>query len=253
MSNDLHVSGAANTSGGVFEQVHISGSCTSSGPIECEQMRVSGAIRVDGGVTVKEDLHVSGSLKMNGLLKAKNIHVSGSCATNSSIKAEETVKISGMVKCEGNLSAATIHVSGGVSATNDVEAESCSISGGCKIGGLLNADDLTIDISSSLNKNVVGQIGGSNILIRDGSRNGNNLDLFGDLFRSLFNGKRDGHGVLVTEVIEGDNLDLSYVHAKRVSGRNIILREGCIIDRIEYSESLEQDPDAKVQETVKME
>ncbi|MCL0069946.1 hypothetical protein M1O56_05235 [Dehalococcoidia bacterium] len=61
-----------------------------------------------------------------------------------------------------------------------------------------------------------------------------------------------GLGILETELIEGDEILLEWTRAKTVRGKQIVIGEGCEIERVEYSESLEVDESARVGERVKL-
>ena len=51
---------------------------------------------------------------------------------------------------------------------------------------------------------------------------------------------------VVTDTIEGDEIELDGVRAKRVSGKNVRIRRNCEIDRVEFSDSLEIEEGAVV-------
>jgi len=61
-----------------------------------------------------------------------------------------------------------------------------------------------------------------------------------------------GLGILETELIEGHDILLEWTRAKTVRGKQIVIGEGCEIERVEYSESLEVDESARVGERVKL-
>jgi hypothetical protein len=51
----------------------------------------------------------------------------------------------------------------------------------------------------------------------------------------------------VKESIEGDEIALEAVSAKSVTGRVVAIGEGCHIQLVQYSESIEISPDAHVE------
>jgi hypothetical protein len=57
-----------------------------------------------------------------------------------------------------------------------------------------------------------------------------------------------GHlsGCVEADTIEGDEIFLENTHARIVRGKKITIGEGCEIEMVEYSESLEVSPKARV-------
>ena len=242
--NNLHIAGSSKCSGGVYDEVHVSGSAKSSGSIECQDLHVSGAFQSEGSVKVQNDVKISGSLKVDGDMNAREIKISGGCKISGKVECEE-MKVSGAIRCKGILSK-TISVSGGLNAEEDVEGEKIELKGAANIGGLLNGEEITIVTGSKMDVNKIGQIGGSQITIREGYNETNSLLGF------IFQKSQSFSGVVVTSSIEGDTLDLNHVRAERVSGRNIILHEDCKIGKVEYTESYTPDAAASVDEVVKL-
>jgi hypothetical protein len=58
--------------------------------------------------------------------------------------------------------------------------------------------------------------------------------------------------VIVSSAIEGDNLTLEYVTCPRVTGRVVTIGKGCVIDLVQYSDSLDISPKAKCGKTEKI-
>ncbi len=51
------------------------------------------------------------------------------------------------------------------------------------------------------------------------------------------------------ETIEGDDVYLEATHATAVRGRRVVIGPGCVIQEVEYSETLQIDPSAQVERT----
>ena len=259
--NNVIISGAGSFNGGVYDEIHIAGSGKWNGDIECREFHISGAASGNGNVTVSEELHVSGSMKMKGNISCQGeIHVSGSLVTDGDLTGPAEVHISGGGKCRnlsgsevkvsGSVNVAQIHaekakLSGGFHVEGDVEAEEVKITGGGNIGGLLNADTITINVGHREGSARIGGIGGGKVIVK---RSESGLTLFGIALSMRPSGK----GSLVTDTIEADEVDLVSTRARIVRGNTIRIGEGCEIDRIEYSGSIEHAPSAVIREIVQV-
>ena len=212
---DMKISGAGAIGAGEYDNVRISGSAKGEGLILCESFHLSGSFS-GGEIECSEDFHVSGAGKFAGNIKAKEIHVSGAIKTEGSIKGKE-IKLSGAIKTGG-----------------DVEAEEIKISGEVNCGGLINAERLYVNLDSTASSTAE-NIGGSKITIEKGKSGG--------FFCRLL--KKSGK-FIVSESIEGDEISIEYTSAKTVTGRNVKIGEKCEIGLVQYSESIEISPKAKI-------
>ncbi|MBQ2898718.1 MAG: polymer-forming cytoskeletal protein [Oscillospiraceae bacterium] len=212
---DMKISGAGAIGAGEYDDVRISGSAKSEGLILCESFHLSGSFS-GGEIECSEDFHVSGAGKFAGNIRAKEIHVSGAIKTEGNMKGKE-IKLSGAIKTGG-----------------DVEAEEIKISGEVNCGGLINAERLYVNLDSTA-ISTAENIGGSKITIEKGRSGG--------FFCRLL--KKSGK-FIVSESIEGDEISIEYTSAKTVTGRNVKIGEKCEIGLVQYSESIEISPKAKI-------
>ena len=212
---DMKISGAGAIGAGEYDDVRISGSAKSEGLILCKSFHLSGSFS-GGEIECSEDFHVSGAGKFAGNIRAKEIHVSGAIKTEGNMKGKE-IKLSGAIKTGG-----------------DVEAEEIKISGEVNCGGLINAERLYVNLDSTASSTAE-NIGGSKITIEKGKSGG--------FFCRLL--KKSGK-FIVSESIEGDKIDIEYTKAKTVTGRNVKIGEKCEIGLVQYSESIEISPKAKI-------
>ena len=212
---DMKISGAGAIGAGEYDDVRISGSAKSEGLILCKSFHLSGSFS-GGEIECSEDFHVSGAGKFAGNIRAKEIHVSGAIKTEGNMKGKE-IKLSGAIKTGG-----------------DVEAEEIKINGEINCGGLINAEKLCVAFDSSADSKAE-NIGGSEIKM--------SKSISGNLFSLIF--KKLGR-FIVSESIEGDKIDIEYTKAKTVTGRNVKIGEKCEIGLVQYSESIEISPKAKI-------
>jgi hypothetical protein len=59
-------------------------------------------------------------------------------------------------------------------------------------------------------------------------------------------------GRLDTETIEGDDIYLEYTRVKVVRGSNVKIGKGCEIELVEYENNFQQDREAKVNDSKKI-
>ena len=136
---------------------------------------------------------------------------------------------------EGNLKTTELDVAGGLKVTGDLEAEKAEIKGGINCGGLINAEEIKIELSNT-NKSFAQSIGGSKIVIENYREKGIIERIFG----------RKSCDFVVSETIEGDEIIIEHTKAKTVTGKYVMIGEGCEIELLQYSESAEISPKAKI-------
>lgn len=268
---DLDISGSGRVSGGAYADVDISGAGTVSGDLYCESLDCSGSGHIDGNLECEGDMDCSGSFHCSGNIQTDGIDASGSFHCDGDLKAGE-VDASGSFKIGGTLSAEELDVDGSVCAKDihagrvevdgslkvegGVEAEHFSLEGAATIPGLLNAEEISITANPSVK---IGDIGGSKITITDGlgGNNGIVINLGGSRTINIQPGifsmqRKKAVGNMTVNTIEGDEISLESVTADVVRGRVVTIGEHCKIRRVEYSESLRNEPDT-VDEAVKTE
>ncbi len=235
----MKIAGCGHVSAGEYvDGIYVSGTATIDGNVACKEFKCSGTGKALGTLTVAEGVSVSGSFKADGSMKAKSVHVSGSLKSAGDVIAEDEMKVSGSIKAAGLIKCSSLSVSGGISADVGIEAENVKISGSVHSAGLLNAENIEIVLQGSPDSRL-GSIGGSNIHIYPWRRG---IDVRVPLFSKLL-----GKGLLtVDDAIEGDEVALEYVKAKQVVGRNVKIGAGCEIEHVQYSETVDIDPEAKV-------
>ena len=231
---DMTISGSGIIGAGEYNKIRISGSGRAEGLIRCESFHCSGAFSGSADIECTNEIHASGAFKNTGTIKANEFSVSGSAKNEAALTAD-VVKVSGGFKVGGKLKAVELRVSGGLSVNGDIEVENARITGGISCYGLINAEVFYLDTSGS-NYSHAESVGGSRITVENSRTKG--------LIEKLF-GSRKGC-FEVSESIEGDEISLENTRAKTVTGRNVIIGEGCEIDLVRYTESADISPDAKI-------
>ncbi|MCS7198328.1 MAG: hypothetical protein NZ930_06600 [Candidatus Bipolaricaulota bacterium] len=222
-----------------------------------------------------KEMKTAGSCRVSGDVRAEQMKTAGSCTIEGDVYAD-VVKIAGTQSIGGSLKAKEIASAGSLRVTHDVEAEKFLSRGGFEIGGLLSAEEIKIELGGGR----VAEIGGTRIEVRRrgqafwGWRREPRVHLYLErgsegLLESIFEelgqigeevermmseslghafGWPRGSGYLEADAIEGDEIFLENTRARAVRGKKIQIGEGCEIDSVEYSESLEIAPGAQVKE-----
>lgn len=252
---DMKISGSGTIPGGEYKDVKISGSADIVGDIKCNMVGISGSgnckgkinskeIKVSGSFTCSNSVEVEELIKISGAgtfgnnVKSKEICVSGDGHFYGSVKAE-TIKVSGGSNIKGNISFNTMKISGGIDIQGDCEGNEFMGNGAGSISGLLSADKIELKLFDTWR---IKEIGGEEISVKK-----EKIKKF--LFLTfVFRNK----GKLITDSIEGDNINLEYTECKIVRGHNIIIGEGCNIEKIEYTGNLRIDNKSTVGEKICM-
>lgn len=240
---NMSISGSSSMPGGEYNKVSISGAGEVHGSLRCTRLHCSGAAKIQGDVCCAEEIRSSGAVRIAGEAQCDQLSASGAFHVESALHVQTRASISGSVQISAQLTADEISISGCLQAgsvhcrsfsgsgsckiTGDLEAESVSLSGGVEIDGLLNAESVTISPNRLVR---IGAVGGGQIRIVS-----ENVPGFLGLFHSKPGCARIG-------TIEGDDVELEYVEAEIVRGRNVRIGKGCCIARVEYSAALAAEP-----------
>lgn len=254
--HDLKISGSGTSGGGQFDEVKISGSGKIAGDVDCREMKISGSgtvagdvkagvIKTSGSSTIEGDtkaelITTSGSSKYTGSVMAAEMTISGSSKVTKDLIIEK-FKVSGSCKVGGKIQGGTVKASGSLKVEQDCEVETFSSSGSVHIDGLLNADKVQIEIN---HESFIKEIGGETISVTHHNSN--------RLIKQVVNFFLQKEDILVSELIEGDEVYLENTKAKLVRGKNVVIKENCDIDAIEYSDTVEVHKDSRIGKKVKI-
>ncbi|MGB9200668.1 polymer-forming cytoskeletal protein [Methanobacterium sp.] len=210
---DLKIYGQGSTSGGKFKNVIIKGSGQIKGDMECNNLKIYGDGQFDGNLKVEDNINIKGKTEFNGEIKAKKF------------------KIQGEVQVKGEIFADDTSITGNITTDNDFNAETFTSEGGFTINGLLNADQIKINIYWPCK---VHEIGCSEIKVKKDVK----MSFLGlkDMIKPVCSNK-----ILTADIIEGDLIYLENTNAKIVRGNNVTIGTGCKIELVEYKESFKKD------------
>jgi cytoskeletal protein CcmA (bactofilin family) len=281
--DSFHCSGSAEINGDlVAKELRCSGNLEVDGSITVEEnLSSSGNTEVAKNVRCGGALSTSGNLEVGGDLEVQSFRCSGFAEIEGSIQGQD-IHISGSLEAADSIHCATFECSGNLELEGDLEAETVTLSGSTEISGLLNAEvvDICADAHSEID-----DIGGSMIKVLrnrpftrkqnktftafggrlivsmdDDSEDGGDSQPKGGLFAGLGEKLSNlthpitlsfGNGRLEAETIEGDTVELENTTAQVVRGARVVIGEGCSIERVEYSESLDALP-GTVKEAIKL-
>jgi cytoskeletal protein CcmA (bactofilin family) len=238
------LAGAGKLSGGDYTRVSISGAGKVTGDLKAEELRISGAGKVEGNVEATQ-VSVSGGASFAGSVTADEMSVSGAARIGGDAKVKE-LKCSGTFRVTRSVTAEYVKVSGHIHVGGNLEAEIFKASGGFTIDGLLAADKIEVRLGGKCH---AAEIGGEKIEILRGGFRERGILLDG-LVRMFSGG---GMAELKAGTIEGDDIELEDTTADAVRGKRIKLGPGCSIESVEYGETLDAHPSAKIGKKAKTE
>jgi cytoskeletal protein CcmA (bactofilin family) len=218
MLSNLNMVGTSTSGGGSFLNVKVTGECQFNDAVDCRKLSLTGNVRVDGDLRV-EKLKVTGELVVAGLLEGQSLRGTGEVKADSA--RIEQIDFSGSLVVKG-----------------DCEAEQLQISGAAEVEGLLSAERLQINLYGP---GKAREVGGGTIVIKQNKT--------GKLLK-LIKGKQDV--IFRAGQIEGDTIELQCTVADTVRGGSVIIGPDCVIQTVEYRETLEIHKNATVKQQVKI-
>lgn len=231
---DLVINGFGTSNGGPFHHVNLNGFGTVNNDIECAEFECNGVGTVNGNVTA-ESGRINGKGKINGNFESKRLTIDGTAKVGKDLVVEK-LKISGKASVGGKVKSDELNIRGRITVEEDCEAEIFKTEGQFTIGGLLNADQIDIKLFGECKSK---EIGGQTIVVKYKS---SMFSLLNPLFPTQ----------LITELIEGDKIELENTKAAIVRGNHITIGPNCEIGLVEYTGELSIHHKASVKENRKL-
>ncbi len=180
-------------------------------------------------------LNIDGYYKGLDFTAANNTFVNG----GSKFKKFKTeiIEVDGLVKVEESLFFNKAGINGVCKVGNNCEGTEFIADGVINIGGMLTADNIDITLR---NKCIVKEIGGEKISIKTGKYRS----------RKIFGFSFSSKPMLVSEIIEGDEIFLENTHCKVVRGDKVVIGKGCTIDKVEYRTSIHINENSSVNHSI---
>jgi cytoskeletal protein CcmA (bactofilin family) len=231
---DLAINGFGASNGGQFHRVTINGKGTINNDVECSEFECNGSGTVQANVRANT-AKISGMAKIDGNIESQLLTIDGTAKIGQNLNVKK-LKVNGKATIGGRVKAEEISIKGRLTVEEDCEAEIFKAESQFKIGGLLNAEQVDIQIFGDCKAK---EIGGQTIIIR------HKTALFG-LFKPFFQTK------LETELIEGDKIEIENTNAKIVRGNHVTIGPNSTIGLVEYTTELSIDEKAIVGESRKI-
>jgi len=174
------------------------------------------------------DIVIKGDFIVNADIQVENLNAKGETTSNSDINCSGFCNLKGKIKLN-TINANTIKIKGKIIA-NKIEASD-------------------VDIVSSRNSNIK-EVSGKSILIKNGTNDSENEEFMNSILK-LFKVNTEYNApktktIFEVDKIVGDNIELIGISSKEVTGKNVIIGEGCNIDKVYYSETVRIDENSIV-------
>lgn len=243
---NISIAGSGTVAGGMdYGKISIAGSGTVASAVRCEEFSCSGSGHARGDVDCTGIIRTAGSFRCDGTVCAAELKSAGTLRAAGDLQVKK-ISSAGSVYVDGSVHGEEVRTVGALHVGGDLEAESAILRGAVNIGGLLNAEH--IELHPEHVDSFIGTIGGSTIrVIR------HTVEEKLPSWRKLFRRASGASGIVHTDVIEGDEVELENTEANTVRGRVVRLGTGTKIGRVEFSESYTAENGASVGETVKAE
>lgn len=241
---DMKIAGSGQIGPGEYENINISGSGKILGAVKCENLSISGSAS-GTAVECRNDIKISGSCSFSEDIIANNVKIAGSFKCGGKFYTTGEMKCAGSAKFEKDLKCSKLEIAGSIHINEGIEAETVLASGKIKCSGLINAEKITINIENSISE--IGSIGGSTLSIK--KKHYKDICARLPILKCFYktNGK-----VIISNEIECDVIDIEATTAPKVTGRIVKIGDDCEIDTVQYSESVDISPKAKVGKTEKI-
>ena len=228
---NLTIDGIGSNAGGRYDRVVLNGVGTINDNIAADEISING-VGTFRGETSAQRVSVNGTATFRSHVQTQAFNVGGNAKVQGDLEVE-ILDIDGNLKVEGHVKGDTIDNDGRLVIIGSCEVETFESHGQIKILEGLNAETVHLEIAL---KCEIKEIGGSQIKVR------RILPYATKFLDNIF------PTVLYIDQIEGDIVDVEYTDAKTISGHDIFIGEGCIVNQVEYTGTLKQHPSAIVKD-----
>jgi cytoskeletal protein CcmA (bactofilin family) len=227
---DLVINGLGSSNGGQFHLVTLNGTGSINSDIECEKLECNGSGTLKGNV-IAASARVNGTFRLHRNLEGEKLRVDVTIKIGENLSVKN-LKVSGKANVEGKVKAEEVTIHGILNVGGDCEAERFYGKYRFTIGGLLNAEQIDIEVYGDCKAK---EIGGQTITVKQ-----HKGSFIGMLFKPFFKTQ------LETDLIEGDKIILENTIAKVVRGHQVIIGANCQIGVVEYTDEFSQDKNSVV-------
>lgn len=226
--NSIKIIGKGTITGGEYGKISILGEAIAIEEYNCDFMKVIGNCTLKGEMTSNK-VKVLGEMLCEKMVKTNNkLEILGQLKALEDYKADK-VEVKGQGVFNKNLFFNEIDVKGELEVSSDCEGNSFTSDGKLNIRGLLSAEVIYIYPNGVI---TVNEIGGSKIVIRK---------------KGIFSLRKS---IIISNIIEGDDIELENTQCKVVRGHNVKILENCKIDKVEYTGTLKVDKNSVIGEEI---
>jgi|GEM_PF-3597001 len=217
----LQLNGIGKGHGGIYKSIDINGVYQLDEQVQCESFKAQGIIRADE-ILVKDSFDLDGICKSQ-LLKAKRVNFTGIFKNSHTLNCEKLVG------------------SGCLVAKGVIKAKDIQLTGKVKVQGSMESDSLQLNLTD---KSFFTELSAENVKIRKEVNHQVRLSL---------TPRRKDCPLIKGELVEGEDVYLDYCKINYVYGDRIEIGPHCDIEEVEFQESLNIHPTAKVKKQIQRE
>ena len=240
----MKISGSGRIPAGDYnDRISIDGSGTLDGNVRCLGFSSEGSTHCTGSLECAEEIRSSGAICIEGNTVSSALSVTGSARVTGDLIVQNATRAAGSLVINGNVKSGRLFCAGYLQADNGVETQEFRMDGQVKCNGSIKADVVDIALDR-IAKSAVDAISCKEIRVyrKHVSENGKRKNR-----RSLFAKIRSKKiRLTVSDTVEGDVVALECVKAPKVVGRVVTIGAGCQVDVVQYRETCEVNPHAKV-------
>lgn len=250
LDQDLKIKEKETVNGGKFYKVLINGEGTINGDVECKKFLVPGICKMMGNLKCKvietkgralfdknvqaEKSKFGGIVAVKGKVDVDDLVFNGRIAVEGDVTGRD-INILGMASITANLKAECLFVSGAAYIEKNIDTEIFSLSGGLVNKGTINANNINMTLGAKSNMN---NISGKEIKIKKPDNTGGFLSSF---LKKFIKNKVQ----LEANIIDGEDIHIENTIANLVRGNNVTIGEGCIINTVEYRNTINFEKNGK--------
>lgn len=192
-----------------------------------ERFIIYGDADFEAGVKL-ESMKIRGAARLEKECWIETIQNAGECQVSEHLVCNRLTSY-GALEGKGHVKVNTLLSYGEIATTGELEGEFLNIKGEIQNANLINGEEIILELHSNCH---IEEIGATKLVVKQAKRN-------------------KIHCCLSAKQIEGDDLDVSYTKADNIRGQIVRIGKHCVIESVEYSDSLSVDPTANIKQQVR--
>lgn len=173
-----------------------------------------------------KNFKIAGSAIVNEDCKAEKIKIAGNADFKKSVTAK-SFKVAGRCLVGGNIKVDKLSIAGSFTAKGNIDAENANFAGTAYVEGDVNCEEFSANLTGSTFKNIYGE--------SISFKKGNSIS-----------------SKTIVEEIAATKINIQNVKVNKVSGEFVIIGDDCIVDLVEYNNTLSLSKKAQISRIVKI-